>query len=140
MESVDLRASLGRERQVKMRRLFAGLEDDQRSVVVRTAKLDTVRRLATPSGSSARRKNALLAAKSLTPNLTWSNMDCRSERAAMTQLQVHCALSTQPGSPLPSLSFHVLPSRQDARWPGEHWTEHPEQPPRLCALQKAPGV
>ena len=46
MESVDLRASLGRERQVKMRRLFAGLEDDQRSVVVRTAKLDTVRRLA----------------------------------------------------------------------------------------------
>src|SRR4030095_2573850 len=50
---------------------------------------------ATPSGSSALRKNALLAAYSLTPNLTWSNMSspelcgpargltqCRSQIAA----------------------------------------------------------
>ena len=34
---------------------------------------------ATPSGSSAFAKNVLLAAKSLTPNLTWSNMDSPEE-------------------------------------------------------------
>jgi hypothetical protein len=43
IESVDLLAIFGRERQVKMRRLFVGLEQAQGSLTPWT-KLDTVRR------------------------------------------------------------------------------------------------
>src|SRR5690606_41041833 len=43
MESVDLLAILGRERQVKMRRLLVGLVQAQRNLTLR-AELDAVRR------------------------------------------------------------------------------------------------
>src|SRR5215216_72061 len=62
IESFDLLAILGRERQVKMRWLLLGLVQTQLSLTL-WAKLDTVRRrpsetTATPSSSSALRKNA----------------------------------------------------------------------------------
>src|SRR6266568_3769647 len=44
IESVDLLAILGRERQVKMRRLLLGLVQAQRNLAHWLAKLDTVRR------------------------------------------------------------------------------------------------
>src|SRR5438477_6962392 len=44
IESLDLLAILGRERQVKMRRLLLGLIQAQRNLPLWLAKLDTVRR------------------------------------------------------------------------------------------------
>src|SRR5262245_7983225 len=44
IESLDLRAILGRERQVKRRRLHVGLVQTQGSLTTLRAKLDTVRR------------------------------------------------------------------------------------------------
>ena len=45
MESFDLLAILGRERQMKMRRLLLGLEHAQRCLALRGTKLDTERPL-----------------------------------------------------------------------------------------------
>ena len=66
IESFDLLAIFGRDRQVKMRRLLLGLVETQRNLTLWLASstpfgghsVATV----TPSGSSALRKNALLAA------------------------------------------------------------------------------
>jgi hypothetical protein len=66
MEAVDLLAIHGLERRVKMRRLLAGLEQAQGNLVVRVNSMpyvgDPSETTTTPSGSSAFRKNALLAA------------------------------------------------------------------------------
>src|SRR5204863_7542466 len=59
IESVDLLAILGRERQVKMRRLLLGLVQAQRSLTLWWAKLDPVRRRPLRDNSYAKRFECL---------------------------------------------------------------------------------
>src|SRR6266568_4393424 len=59
IESFDLLAILGRERQVKMRRLLLGLVQAQRSLTLCAAKLDTVRRRPLRDNSYAERFECL---------------------------------------------------------------------------------
>src|ERR1044071_4332371 len=55
IESVDLLATLGLERQVKMRRLLVGLEQAQRDVTPRRHELDAVRRGPFPDDNNPER-------------------------------------------------------------------------------------
>src|SRR5688500_3781403 len=59
IESLDLLAILGHERQVKVRRLLFGLEQAQRNLAPWWAKLDTVRRRPLPDNGYAERFECL---------------------------------------------------------------------------------